>query len=96
MVLITNENRMTFLTESAGRLNHSRCQKVYLQMGGGRDKRGRRKEEVWTQLPRWCEIVEQWDRSWEGRKERNSGRLTLKRVRYYGEMSRFAKFVERS
>ncbi|KAK4199532.1 hypothetical protein QBC40DRAFT_328711 [Triangularia verruculosa] len=78
MCLITPENSLTYLTDSAGRLNHGRCEKVYLLMGG-----------EWVQLPRWGELVERWDRGVGGREERRGGRLRLKRVRWFGEVMRF-------
>ncbi|KAK0736717.1 hypothetical protein B0T21DRAFT_393343 [Apiosordaria backusii] len=65
MHLITRENRMTFLTESAGRLDHSRCERVYLLMGGRGEKKGEGQgQEMWVQLPRWGELVERWDGGW--------------------------------
>ncbi|KAK4179550.1 hypothetical protein QBC36DRAFT_362045 [Triangularia setosa] len=89
MHLITQKNQMSFLTDSPGRLDHSRCERLYLLM------KGEEGEETWVQLPRWGELVVRWDEGWEGRKERSGGRLTLKRVRYYGEMTRFLVGWER-
>ncbi|KAK0659433.1 hypothetical protein QBC41DRAFT_307969 [Cercophora samala] len=92
MQLITNDNCMSILTpDCPGSLDHSRCEKVYLLMGGG----GPKGREEWVQLPRGAELVERWDRAWEGKEEKKKGRLTLKRVRYYGEMTRFAVGWER-
>ncbi|KAK4653500.1 hypothetical protein QC762_506365 [Podospora pseudocomata] len=88
MQRITNANRLTILTDCPGSLDHSRCQQVYLLMGG-------RQKEEWVQLPRWAEFVERWGRAWEGREERRVGRLTVKRVRFYGEMVRFVAGWER-